>query len=80
LSNFLRRPPVAQNPKPSPDAILKVALEILDATNGILSNARSPKLLRALAENYLAEALGGKPYVLISAIELQEAVKDDVRT
>lgn len=65
--------------KPSPDAILKVALEILDATNGMLSNSRNPKMLRALAENYVAEALGGKPYVFIPALEFQEAVQSDDR-
>lgn len=70
---------MASNQKPSPDAVLKVALEILDATNGMLSNSRNPKILRALAENYVAEALGGKPYVFIPAIELQEAVRDDDR-
>lgn len=71
---------MAQNhQKPSPDATLKVALEILDATNGVLSNARNPKILRALAENYVAEALGGKPYVFIPALEFQQAVQDDDR-
>jgi len=70
---------MASNQKPSPDAVLKVALEILDATNGMLSNSRNPRILRALAENYVSEALGGKPYVFIPAIELQEAVREDDR-
>lgn len=69
---------MAEKRQPSPDAVLRVAVDILNDMHGsMLRHTKYPKLLRSLAENFIVEALGGKPPCIIEAIEFQEAVKTE---
>jgi hypothetical protein len=59
--------------KVSPDAALKAALDILKRNEFDYSSV-NPRL-RALAENYIAESLGGRPFRIIKEIDFKEAVQ-----
>lgn len=57
----------------SPDAALQIAMELLKDTPDT-SYRFVDKRFKALAENYIAQALGGKPLRVIEAMEYQDAV------
>ena len=58
--------------KVSPDAALKAAMDILKHEPDYYAQI-NPRL-KALAENYVAESLGGKPFRILEAVEFQQSL------